>query len=533
MPSAAEVIARRLHEAGCRYAFGIPGGEVMVLIDALERAGIAFVLTRHENAAGFMAEAVYQRTGAPGVLVATLGPGLANAVDAVANAWLERVPLIFLTGCVDAAEAPRYSHQVIDHAALMRPVTKASFTVVDGAADVLMDKAVAIALDDHPGPVHIDLPIATATAAQPETPPVRRVRPAPATPGPDLETARAWLADAGRPILIAGLEVLSHRAEAAVAAFARDFSVPVITTYKAKGVLSEDAALALGGAGLSPTADRHLLPLVGGSDLVVLAGYDPIEMRGQWRDPWEPGHRVVEFAAVANTHYMHQARLSFVGDVGAGVAALGAGVAARPTWPGHEPARVAEALAGAFDANEAWGPAAVARTVRRGLPRDGIASVDSGAHRILLSQVWEAYAPRTLLQSTGLCTMGCALPLAIGAKLVEPERPVVAFTGDAGLEMVLGELATLRDLALPVVVVVFVDGSLALIEMKQRQAGLAAAGVALGPTDFAAVARALGGHGVTVDDRQALAAALEAGLAADRFTVIACQIPAAAYDGRL
>jgi acetolactate synthase-1/2/3 large subunit len=172
--------------------------------------------------------------------------------------------------------------------------------------------------------------------------------------------------------------------------------------------------------------------------------------------------------------------------------------------------------------------------VRRALPADGVASVDSGAHRILLSQIWRCPAPRTLLQSSGFCTMGPALPLAIGAKLAAPQRPVVAFTGDAGLEMVLGELATLRDLALalPVTVVVFVDASLALIELKQRGRGDPNRGVDFGATDFPAVAQALGGHGVAVSDRAALRAALDASLAADRFTVIAAEIGAQAYDGR-
>jgi acetolactate synthase-1/2/3 large subunit len=445
------------------------------------------------------------------------------------------VPLIFLTGCIDPADRLSYTHQVVDHGALLRPIAKASFTIADGAVDVAIDKALAIALDDPPGPVHLDLPIGTAIVGQPEAPPVRRMRPALAGPAPSaaLDTARRWLSEAERPIMIAGVEVLHHAAEEAVAAFARDFSFPLITTYKAKGVLPEDDPLALGGAGLSPTADRHLLPLVRTSDLVLLAGYDPIEMRMGWRQPWGPAHRVVEFSAVPNTHYMHQARLSFVGDVGAGLAALRDAVPPRPTWPGGEPARVREALAAAFNSDEVWGPAAIAETVRRLLPRDAIASADSGAHRILLSQVWRSYAPRTLLQSSGLGSMGGALPLAIGAKLAEPERPVVAFTGDAGLEMVLGELATLRDLALPVVVVVFADASLALIALKQRQAGLAEAGVAFGETDFATVARALGGHGATVEDRESLAEAVREALAADRFTVIACRIPTGAYDGRL
>ena len=170
---------------------------------------------------------------------------------------------------------------------------------------------------------------------------------------------------------------------------------------------------------------------------------------------------------------------------------------------------------------------------RHALPKDVLATADTGAHRILLSQLWECHEPRSLLQSSGLCTMGCALPLAMGYKLARPGRTVVAFTGDAGLEMVLGELATLRDLALPVIVVVFVDASLALIEMKQRRDGLPNLGVDFGATDFAALAEAMGGHGVAVGDAGSLEQALGTALERDRFTLLACAIDRKSYDGRI
>ena len=534
MPSAARIIARRLHEAGCRYAFGIPGGEVLTVMDALAEAGIVFHLAKHENPAGFMAEGSYHVTGAPGILLATLGPGVANAVNVVANAEQDRVPLVFITGCVDPAEAAGYTHQVFDHGALLKPITKASFLLTEGAVALQVDKALAIAMEGRPGPVHLDLPISLAAKEEAEPAPAAQ-RPAPATPaeGPVLAAARAALAAAKRPIMVAGLEVLTQGCEAAVADVARARQMPLITTYKAKGVLPETEPLALGGAGLSPLADRHLLPLVETADLILLAGYDPIEMRHGWREPWDPARTpVIELSAAPNHHGMHRATWSFHGDIGAGLRALGEGAAPGEVWSNGAPGETRAALAAAFSVDEDWGPAAVVDEVRRHLPDDGIATVDSGAHRILLSQVWTCPRPRSLLQSTGLCTMGCALPLAIGAKLAAPERPVVAFTGDAGLEMVLGELATLRDLELPLVVVVFVDASLALIELKQRRVGLDNLGVDFGGTDFPAVARALGGEGVTVRDRAALAEAVQKGLAAEGFTIIAAEIGRQAYDGR-
>lgn len=538
MVRAADLLARRLYEAGCRYAFGIPGGEVLTIVDALEKAGIEFRLAKHENAAGFMAEGVHHMTGAPGILVCTVGPGAANAVNVAANAEQDRVPLIVITGCVDEDEAVTYNHQVFDHQQVFRPITKASFRVSAGAADALADKAVAIALDQRPGPVHLDLPISVAASDVPApAKPTRRAPDMAAVPaaGPDLDTARRWLGEARKPVMVVGLDVLTQGCAEEVRAFAERFSIPTVATYKGKGVVPDDSPLSLGGAGLSPVADKQILPILHAADLILLAGYDPIEMRVGWRDVWDPQvQRVIDITAAPNIAYMHQASLAFVGHVGKTLAVIGEDVTPQPTrWPDGEPAAAREALAGAFCQNEAWGPAAIVTTVRKALPRDGVITIDSGAHRILASQVWESFVPHAVLQSTGLCTMGCALPLAIGAKMAAPERGVVAFTGDAGLEMILGELVTLRDAKVPVVVVVFVDASLALIELKQRSMTYANAGVDFAETDFAAIATALGGRGVVCEDRESLEAAVSAGLAADTFTVCACRIDRKSYDGRI
>ncbi len=158
----ADIVARRLYDAGCRYAFGIPGGEVLTMIDALKDAGITFILTKHENSAGFMAEGVFHRTGAPGILVATLGPGAANAVNVVANAQQDRVPMIVLTGCVDEDEVHTYTHQIFDHQQMFRPLTKETFRLTARSAGIIADKAVSIAMAERQGPVHIDIPIAVA-----------------------------------------------------------------------------------------------------------------------------------------------------------------------------------------------------------------------------------------------------------------------------------------------------------------------------------------------------------------------------------
>ncbi|GAB5449619.1 thiamine pyrophosphate-binding protein [Gymnodinialimonas sp.] len=531
---AADAVAIRLFEAGCRHAFGMPGGEVLTIVDALERAGITFHLVKHENAGGFIGEGVHHVDGAPVVLVATVGPGLMNAVNVVANAEQDRVPMVVLTGCLDADEALTYTHQVLDHRAVMAPITKATFTLTAGEADTIADKAVAIATERRAGPVLIDVPIAVADA--PCLPKGRRrVEEACIAPyGVGLETAKQWLAEAKRPIIVAGLDVLRDNAETTLEAFAERFGAPVITTYKAKGVLPEDHALALGGAGLSPLADTHLLPLVARADLILLVGYDPIEMRPGWREAWDPNQqRVIDIQAVSNRHYMHQAGLSFTAHTGGALSAL-FDVAPQETWPDDAPAATKAALARAFPMDDVWGPAGVIAEARAALPASTRASVDSGAHRILLSQMWECGFPRGLIQSTALCTMGCAVPMAMGLALADPDTPAVGFVGDGGFLMVAGELTTAADMGLRPIIIVFVDASLALIEKKQRERQLANAGVDYpGKHDIAAIARAMGGAGVAASNRAELRVAIEDALEAETFTVIAAEIDRGGYDGRI
>jgi acetolactate synthase-1/2/3 large subunit len=532
---AADALARRLYAAGCRTAFGMPGGEVLTLIDAMEAAGIRFILAKHENAAGFMAEAVHHRDHAPAILVGTIGPGTLNGVNTVANAFQDQVPLIVLSGCMDPEEAQSYTHQVVDQQAVFRPITKATFSLTAGAAHLIADKAVGIATEGRMGPVHIDVPISVADAHIPQAhPPFRTPASRSAPAGRDLATARGWLAAAQRPLMIVGVDAMNQQAERAVVEFAEDHNIPLVTTYKAKGIMPEDHPLSLGGAGLSPLADSHLLPFVKSADLILCLGYDPIEMRPGWRNIWNPEtQNVIDVSAVPNHHYMHQGTLNFVTDCAATLSALSDGVDGQDTWAEGEIEALKKALKTSFPSDDIWGPAAIIDTCRKVLPRDTLASADSGAHRILLSQMWECYAPRDLMQSSALCTTGCAVPLAIGAKLASPERTVVSFSGDAGFLMVAGELATAAELDLTPIFVVFVDASLALIEKKQRERQMTNLGVDFAQHNFAAMGIAFGGAGVTVRSREALEKALTRAKTADTFTVIAAFIDRGAYDGRI
>ncbi|HUG60712.1 MAG TPA: thiamine pyrophosphate-binding protein [Methylomirabilota bacterium] len=532
MTRVADTVAAVLAAHGIRHAFGMPGGEVVTLVDGLERAGISFHLARHETAAAIMAAGAHAIGGAPGVLVTTVGPGLANAVNGIADAAQERVPLVVLSGIVDRPTRARYTHQVVDHAALLRPLVKASFEIEPESAGATVARALALATAWPMGPVHLDL--SPANAAKADTAPrvqgpTRVLTPAIDADDPSVAMLARRLEASERPLILAGLDLARGSAGPALTALAERLGAPVVTTYKAKGVIPEDHPLALGGAGLSPAADAILLDLVGASDLVLAIGYDPIEMRLGWLDPVANADRLVEIGRPVD-HGMHHASLRLDADPGAAVAALAGAVASgRACWTGGEPGRARAALMARFASPAGFGPHAIVDRLQAAAGADGVVTVDSGAHRILLSQKWLAHRPNTLLQSAGFCTMAAALPLAIGAKVADSRRRVFAAMGDGGLEMGIGELATLRDLGLPVTIVLFQDRSLALIAMKQASAGLAPAGVTLGDTDFAMLAEGFGGVGRTVSTTEDLDDALTAAASADRFTLITCRFDADAY----
>ena len=533
----ADIVAGTFHTHGIRHAYGIPGGEVLTLIDALGRSGIRFVLCRHETPAASMAAGTSTVNGAPGLLVTTVGPGLANAVNAIADAVQERVPLIVLSGAVDHDIRHRYTHQVLDQAALLRGLVKGSFEIEGAGAGATVARAIELAMTVPFGPVHLDL--APGTARLYAKAGDRVVRPADtcrltAHPG-DTAVAKfaELLASSQRPLVIAGVEAAREDAGSAVLELCQRLQAPLITTYKAKGLVDETQRECLGGAGLSPLADQPLLDLVRAADTVLLAGYDPIEMRQGWLEPADSQQTVIEVCGHPYDHAMHRCDHRLVGPIAGSLGALAASIApCQGQWSQGEPEFTRQRLQDAFAGPPHWGPHAVIETLLDVLDEDAIVTVDSGAHRILLSQKFKVRRPLGLLQSAGFCTMGVAVPLAAGAKAAAPERTTVAVVGDGGLEMGIGELATLRDEGLHIVVVVIQDESLALIELKQKNMQYDRRGVELGKTHFEEIAAAFGGHGVRVTERDAFADELVHAMRRDTFSVIVCQVEASDYvDG--
>lgn len=537
MPRTAEIIAHALHEEGVRYAFGIPGGEVLELLDAFRTVGIKFVLTKHEMGAGMMAEASYQLTGKPGVLVATLGPGITNTATAVAQALLDRSALLVITGEVANSLKPIYTHQIIDQEALLRPLVKWSTTIAAKNAFDQVRKGIAIAKGPLPGPVHFNLPTDVAGSEQAEG---RRFAPVPLRTMPrreDLAPVESWLRKARKPLAFVGVGVQLDGAERDFKRFIEAWRVPFIATYKAKGVLPEDHPLCLGATGLSPVVDKIHMAHVREADLVFTIGFDPVELRSDWIAPWDEKKPTVNLDLVPNTHHVYRSSFEYAGSLSGALQALAAAVPKRTPgrWLEADLDRYRRTIQHALASTpiKGIGPYQVAIALREVFPRDTIATVDTGSHRILINHVWQSYEPRRLLQSNGLGSMGYALPAAIAAALLFPKRPVLAMMGEAGLDMVIGEMALLAHHKLALTLVVFRDDTLSLIKLKQSRMKLPETGVVTGSPDYVMLAEAYGGNGFVVNNMLELKKVARVALNSKRFTLIEARINPAEYSHQM
>lgn len=533
MPRTTDIIAAALKENGVTHAFGIPGGEVLDLLEAFRKAGIEFVLTKQELGAGMMADAAFQLTGRPGCLVATLGPGITNTTTAVAQALLDRSAVIVLTGEIATSLKAVYTHQIIDQDLMMRPLVKWSTTIAARGAFEQVRKGLHIAQAPLPGPVHFNLPTDVAVVEQAEGVRFAPERIAAAPSAQALEPVTRWLQAAKKPLALVGLGVQLDGAHRQLRQFLEQWRVPFVCTYKAKGVVPEDHELCIGATGLSPVVDKIHMAELGDADLVLTIGFDPVELRSDWMAPWNAEKRTVNIDLVPNTHHVYQSALDYAGSIGGCLGALADAAPPRfpERWPPEELDRYRNAIrdAIAHRPERGMGPYQVVSTLREVFPRDTIATVDTGSHRILINHVWQSYEPRRLLQSNGLGSMGYALPAAIAAKLLFPDRPVLAMMGEAGLDMVIGELALLRQHKLRMTLVVFRDDTLSLIKLKQERMKLPETGVRTASPDYAMIAKAYGGEGVVVEDVESLRGACEAALESSVFTLIDARIDPAEY----
>ncbi len=517
-----DALARR----GIERMFGIPGGgSSLALIEAAGAVGIDFVLTRTETAAAIMAAVTGELSGTPGVVLTGIGPGAASAANGIAYAHLERAPVVLFS------DGPASSlHQAFDQNALFAPITKSQGRLrpENGRAD--LEACLEIALTPPWGPVHLDL-----TAADAAAPVSSRVIPAPAASAArppleiearPLERARDMLARSRRPVLLVGLEARHGQTPSALRRLAEALSCPVLLTYKAKGVLPDSHPNAVG-LFTGATAEAECIDR---SDLIVLFGLDPVEIiPGAWRydapvldlrtaegapPPAAPDCRVVG-------HLVETVRGLLPVDGVSGwsrseIAALRDGMRARlaMTGKGHTAQTVIETLS-----EEA--------------PAGCRLAVDSGAHMFSAMSSWRADEPFGVLKSNGLSTMGFALPAAIASALQEPERPVVAVTGDGGLTMCLSELTTAVERRCPIVVAVLNDAALSLIDIKQQRRQRVSRGVRYPRVDFAAVAGALGCRAWRLGPDEPLSPALEDALAGEGPALLDIAIDPSGYGDQL
>lgn len=526
----ADAIAATLKAYGAEFAFGIPGNDVLELIRACEEAGIRFVLAKSEPSAAFMADAVCQVSGRPAVLIPALGPGLANAISGIAGALQERSAVIVLGGEMATKQMGLYTHQVFDHVALATPVTKWAASLNAGRAAQQTAKALDIALAHPAGPVLLNCPADYSRAAseEPAQLPPRRL---PTTlDEAAVATGKEILRKARRPLVLVGRGAVREGVAAPFKAFCEAWGTPVLASYKAKGVIDEHHRLSLGSVGLSPIVDAENQKLVEAADLLVLVGFDPIELRDAWIDAWPPSKPVLSLDWGPLPHRMFPTGIEAFGDLPALLAQLTAGPAA--TWPeelfGTHRAKVAEIVRPRTPAT-GISPAALFKAVSDRVQPDWLMTVDVGAHRILANHAVLCRSPGQLIQSNGLCHMGYALPAAIGAALAKPGAPVVALIGDGSLLMSLGDLAVAAEHSLPIVVVVLDDQALALIKLKQSKMQMAPRAVDFAGPRFDILAQGFGIDGVRVGTQPGFERAFDAALASGRPTIIDAFVDPAEY----
>jgi acetolactate synthase I/II/III large subunit len=518
-------------DAGTTLVFGVPGGgSNLDVVSAAQACGMRFVLAHTENAAAIMAVVVGELTGSPGACVVTRGPGVTSAANGVAQALLDRQPLILVTDCVAGEDYIRIPHQRLNQVGLMMPITLGSYTYGSDESDVPR-LAVELALGGQPGPVHVDFDQSAASQRQfTDMPPPSWI------PPPD--GIRALLAASRRAIFVVGVGAVYRGTAAAqrVAATLHQIGLthhtPMLTTYKARGVVADSAPWCAGVA----TGATIESPVLHSADLIIGVGLDPVELiPADWPyaapvislDPW---------GIDSSPYFVDRQQACRHGDL---VTSLDEVAALLSTTWDDQAGRMfrqqsMDELAAAPTVVGKVSPLDVVRCSRTAAPEGTIATVDAGAHMLLAVPFWEVDQPGELLISCGLATMGFALPAAIAAALVHPDRAVVCLTGDGGLGMVLAELETVVRLDLKVIVVVFNDATLSLIAAKQHptdHGGIDA--VRYRPIDFAAVARGVGMNAESITSTGDFKAALRRAFSTGGPTLLDVAVDPSSYPAVL
>ncbi len=529
---ASDLFVRCLEAEGVRWVFGVPGEENADLLLSLDDSPIEFVLTRHEQGAAFMADVHGRLTGEAGVCLGTLGPGATNLVTGVADANLDRAPLVAITGQGDSRRLHKESHQNIDVVGMYRPLTKWAWSLVnpDNVPEVVR-KAFKLATTEKPGACHIELPedVAAMEAETDPIPPERLRRPVP----DDKIVNRAFQAirEARRPVILAGNGAIRRRASRQLRHFAESTGIGVVSTFMAKGCVDRHAPHCLFTIGLQA---RDLVTYaIEAADLVVTLGYDMVEYHPRLWNPAADKRIVhVDFLPAEVDHH-YRVDVEIVGDLAHTLWMWNERWKALEPKPVYDLAQQRSVRADMLrefaayrddDTDGAIRPQKVLWDVRQALgPRDVLLS-DVGAHKMWIARYYQCDEPNTCLISNGFCSMGFALPGAIAAKLLHPDRRVLALCGDGGFLMNVQEMETARRLGTRIVVMVWEDGGYGLISWKQDTQFGRHTNLSFDNPDFVRLAESFGWAGARVEHSRDLLATLEKAFAADRPALVVIPI---------
>lgn len=501
---ASDLLVRALEHEGVELIFGVPGEENLDLLESLRGSKIRLIVTRHEQAAGFMAATHGRLTGRAGVALATLGPGATNLMTAAAFAQLGGMPLLMLTGQKPIKTSKQGHFQILDVVEMMRPVTKSTQQIVDGRnIPSQVREAFRVAEQERPGAVHLELPedIAGEEVGREALYPIERIR-RPAADQKAVALAVEHIRQAERPLLLIGAGANRSMTSEMLDRFVRKTGIPFFTTQMGKGVLDERSSLCLGTAALSEK--DHLHRAAERADLIINVGHDVVEKPPFFMHT-DRGPDVVHVNySPAHVDPVYFPRYQVIGDVANAVWQMSELLEKQRHWDLagflEMKAEYAPALRAEEDSDSyPLLPQRVVRDVRQAVPEDGILALDNGMYKIWFARNYPAYQSNSVLLDNALATMGAGLSAAMATALLSPNRKVVAVCGDGGFMMNSQELETAARLKLSFVVVLLRDDRYGMIRWKQEAMGFAEYGLAFGNPDFVAYAKAYGVNGARIE----------------------------------
>lgn len=533
MGTCVEVLADCLTAAGVRRLYGVPSeGSGLDLVEACRHRQLEFFSSLRANSAAVMAATEGDLTGRPGVCVSPAGAAAGNVMGGVARALFHRAPLLLITPRPSRAALRLGAGLGIDHLHLFHEATKAGASITAPRAERLFAWAWEKALTSPRGPVHLDLPADEAMRSSRRRDLAPRPRPG-AKPSPSAVRAAArLLARRGRALVVVGQGCRDGRSARALREMAEHLGAPVLTTVRAKGVLAEDHPLSAG-VMFGGRPDQEFL---GKADAVLTVGVDAAELLPR---AWTCAGPVVSLDEHAGGARPFEPTAQVVADLTSILDELRQDLPPAGEWglaswacrAGEHRAAVRRKLSAPWEARGGGGlpPHRVVQVARQVLPRDTLVSVEGGAHAPLVAAFWDAFEPRRYLDAGGMGGSGYALPAAIAARIVEPTRPVVAFTGEEGLLLTLSDLATAARLGLPLIVVVFWDGALGLVRAAQEQRHYAPIGVSFAGIEIPRLGDGVDALVIEVSDEEALQGALEDAVAAPKPALVAVRVRPSGY----